>query len=91
MTTRLTTHDSTTIISLGGRWVCGDDPRTQLRTNVQRGFDGGQSDIVLDLGGWTFADLVVVGEIAWTHVALRRGQGHLVLQDPSARMRRLLW
>ncbi|MEE2637517.1 MAG: hypothetical protein VYE68_09825 [Acidobacteriota bacterium] len=56
-------RNTMTIISLGGRWGCGADPRTPRRTDVQRGLDGGQSDSVLDLEGGTFAESVVFGRV----------------------------
>ena len=46
--------------------------------------------MVLELGGVTFIDSTVVGEIAWTHVALHRRGGRLTLLNPTRRMSRLL-
>ncbi len=84
------TRGSTTIIRLCGRWVCGYDVRSDLRAHIQRLIDGGLFDVVLDLGGLTFIDPTVVGEIAWTHVALHRRGGRLTLLNPTQRMSRLL-
>ena len=84
------TQGSTTIIGLQGRWVCGYDLRTELRNHLRRFIEAGRLDIVLDLGGVTFADSMVVGEIASTHVELRRRGGRLTLLNPDKRMSRLL-
>ena len=46
--------------------------------------------MVLELGGVTFIDSTVVGEIAWMHVALHRRGGRLTLLNPTRRMSRLL-
>ena len=46
--------------------------------------------MVLDLGGVTFIDPTVVGEIASTYVALHRRGGRLTLLNPTQRMSRLL-
>jgi anti-anti-sigma factor len=81
---------SATIIGLSGRWVCGYDLRTEIRTHVQRVIEAGDLDVVLDLGEVTFADSTVVGEIASTHIALRRRGRRLTLLNPSTRMIRLL-
>ena len=84
------TRGPVTIIGLHGRWVCGYDLRTALRNHIQRLIEAGRFDIVLDLSGVTFADSMVVGEIASTHIALRRRGGRLTLLNPSKRMSRLL-
>ena len=84
------TRGSTTIIRMCGRWVCGYDLRSDLRAHIQRLIEGGRFDVVLDLGGVTFIDTTVVGEIAWTHVALHRRGGRLTLLNPTPRMSRLL-
>ena len=85
------TRGSTTIIRLCGRWVCGYDVRSDLRAHIQRLIEGGgRFDVVLDLGGVTFIDPTVVGEIAWTHVAFHRRGGRLTLLNPTQRMSRLL-
>ena len=81
---------SETIIGLRGRWVCGYDLRTELRAHVQRLVEEGCLHLVLDLGGVTFADSTVVGEIASTHIALLQRGGRLTLLNPSMRMFRLL-
>ncbi len=84
------TRGSTTIIRMCGRWVCGYDLRSDLRAHIQRLIEAGRFDVVLDLGGVTFIDPTVVGEIAWTHVALHRRGGRLTLLNPTQRMSRLL-
>ncbi len=84
------TRGATTILALHGRWVCGQDLHTELRVHLQRLFEAGRVNIMLDLGGVTFADSTVVGEIASTHVALHRLGGRLTLLNPSERMSRLL-
>ena len=84
------TRGSTTIISVCGRWVCGYDVRNDLRDHVQRLIEAGRLNVVLDLGGVTFADSTVVGEIASTQIALHRRGGRLTLLNPSRRMSRLL-
>ena len=84
------TQGSTAIIRLCGRWVCGYDLCTDLRVHIRRLIEAGRFDVVLDLGGVTFIDSTVVGEIAWTHVALHRRGGRLTLLNPTRRMSRLL-
>ena len=84
------TRGSTAIIRLRGRWVCGDDLHTDLRAHIQRLIEAGRFDVVLNLGGVTFIDSTVVGEIAWAHVALHRRGGRLTLLNPTQRMSRLL-
>ena len=84
------TRGSTTIIRMCGRWVCGYDMRSDLRVHVQRLIEVERFDVVLELGGVTFIDSTVVGEIAWTHVALHRRGGRLTLLNPTRRMSRLL-
>ena len=84
------TRGSTAIIRLSGHWVCGYDLRSDLRAHIQRLIEAGRFDVVLNLGGVTFIDSTVVGEIAWTHVALHRRGGRLTLLNPTQRMSRLL-
>ena len=84
------TQGSTAIIHLCGRWVCGYGLCTDLRVHIRRLIEAGRFDVVLDLGGVTFIDSTVVGEIAWTHVALHRRGGRLTLLNPTRRMSRLL-
>ncbi|MDP6580953.1 MAG: STAS domain-containing protein [Vicinamibacterales bacterium] len=85
-----TVRGSTTIIRLRGRWVCGYDLRTELRAHIQRLTEAGQVEVELDLGGVTFADSTVMGEIASTHITLQRRGGRLTLLNPTPRMFRLL-
>ena len=82
------TRGSTAIIRLCGRWVCGRDLCTDLRVHVQRLIEVERFDVVLELGGVTFIDSTVVGEIAWTHVALHRRGGRLTRLNPT---RRIAW
>ncbi len=84
------TRGSTTILALHGRWVCGYDLHTDLRVHLQRLFEAGRVDVMLDLGGVTFADSTVVGQIASMCLALRRRGGRLTLLNPTTRMARLL-
>ncbi len=84
------TEGPTTIIGMKGRWICGDDLRTNARDHVQRLIEGGRLDVVLDLSGVTFADSTVVGEIASMSLALRRRGGRLTLLNPTRQMARLL-
>ena len=79
-----------TIIGLRGRWVYDPSLRTELRDHVRRFIEAGQLDVVLDLGGVSFVDSAVVGEIASTHIALKRRGGRLALLNPTEQMSRLL-
>ena len=84
------TRSSTTVIHLRGRWICDYALRTSLRSHVQRLIEAGHLDLVLDLSGVVYADSTVIGEIASTHVALRRLGGRLTLLNPGQQMTRLL-
>ena len=73
-----------------GRWICGDDLRTNAGEYVQRLIEVGRLDVVLDLSKVTFADSTVVGEIASMCLALRRRGGRLTLLNPTTQIARLL-
>ena len=68
------------------------DPHTapSLRTEIDRVFDAGRTNLVLDLSGLSFIDSSGLRVIISAHKDAAERNGHLVLRSPSQTTRRLL-
>jgi anti-anti-sigma factor len=68
------------------------DPHTapRLRTEIDRAFESGRANLVLDLAGLSFIDSSGLRVIISAHKDAAERNGHLVLRSPSQTTRRLL-
>jgi anti-sigma B factor antagonist len=78
-----------TVVDLNGKITIGSGD-VVLRETVQRLFDEGTKNIVLNLGGVSYMDSAGIGELVACHKRALEKNGHLKLLNPSGKVYDLL-